>query len=238
MSVSLFGGIQPNISIRTGYTIIDMFNVEQRNKYGSKMVNRPPIISEELLTILKEEYLDKLLCKQDSSLSGRIGSFQKLMIIIREIKNIDTHNDYDILITEVMALFTSLLYKSQSQYVKIKLQERKITNINNLLKIKNEEIESLKLKLKACEGNLSTSLGFSGSASFEVLKLPDQLLFLMQIDIVKAWYYYIFGVPGDCDILDPDNLNYIFSYLAENFNNLRDAQNGLRNALKNDENNE
>ena len=257
MATSLFGN--PNntayinrgngfqrTNIRTGDTILGMYNLEQRNQYGStieskfNMFERPPIISEEVLTVLKEDYLDKILCKNkftngnyNSNLNNRIGSFQKLMVIMREFKNLDTHSNYDILITEVMTLFTSLIYKSQSQYVKIKLLERKFENAENLLNIKNQEIEYLKTRLRVCEGNLDGLIGFSGTMSFETATLPNQLIFLMHIDIVKAWYYYIFGKPTDCDMLDPDNVNYVFSYLGDNFTNLEEAKNGLRNALNN-----
>ena len=185
---------------------------------------------------MKTNYLDKLLCKNkitdenyDGTLSNRLGSFQRLLIIIQELGNLDTlDSDYNTLLVEVMQLFASLLNKAQSQHVEILLLRRKLASSENLVKIKNQEIENLKYELDRLNDNLGDNVGFDGTISMTARELPNQLLFLMHIDIVRAWYYHVFGAPDDCDILDPDNVNYIFSYLGTNFNNLQEAKDELR----------
>ena len=91
-----------------------------RSRYD---VDSAPLIGEEILTTLKGEYLDKLI--DTCSSMSTLGSFQKLLVIIKELNDIKVKSNYDILMIEVFKLFTSLIQKSQSQYVEILLQKRK-----------------------------------------------------------------------------------------------------------------
>ena len=218
-----------------GHDVIGELSTQRFSRSGVN-INESCIISEETLNELKTNYLDKLLCKNkitdenyDGTLSNRLGSFQRLLIIIQELGNLDTlDSDYNTLLVEVMQLFASLLNKAQSQHVEILLLRRKLASSENLVKIKNQEIENLKYELDRLNDNLGDNVGFDGTISMTARELPNQLLFLMHIDIVRAWYYHVFGAPDDCDILDPDNVNYIFSYLGTNFNNLQEAKDELR----------
>ena len=224
----------------SGTNVIGTLSTPIFSANGEDITNSA-IISEEILNELKTNYLDNLLCKNkttdanyDSSLSSRLGSFQRLLIIIRELGNLDTlGNDYNALLVEVMRLFTSLLNKAQAQHVEILLLRRKLGSADNLIKIKNEEIENLKYEIDLLNNNLGNNVGLGGSMAISGRELPNQLLFLMHIDIVRAWYYHVFGAPGDCDILDPNNVNYIFSYLGNTFNNLQEAKDELRRQLAN-----
>ena len=223
-----------------GSNVIGTFSTPMFSSNGEN-INAGMIISEEILNELKTNYLDNLLCKNkttdanyDSSISKRLGSFQRLLIIIRELGELDTlNNDYNTLLVEVVRLFTSLLNKAQAQHVEILLLRKKLGTADNLITIKNQEIENLKYELDLLSGNLGRDVGLGGSIAISGRELPDQLLFLMHIDIVRAWYYHVFGAPGDCDILDPDNVNYIFSYLGTTFNNLQEAKDELRRQVKN-----
>lgn len=216
----------------------DVLGELSTQKFSTSGVNSNDacIISEQTLNELKTNYLDKLLCKNDitdenydGGLVSRLGSFQRLLIIMQELGALDTTNsDYNTLLVEVMRLFTSLLNKAQAQHVEILLLRRKLSSSENLVKIKNQEIENLKYEIDRLNDNLGENVGFDGTISMTARELPNQLLFLMHIDIVRAWYYHVFGAPDDCDILDPDNVNYIFSYLGTNFNNLQEAKDELR----------
>ena len=216
-----------------GYDVISQFTTNNfTDSHGS--TRKTCIISEDILNELKTDYLDKLLGKnKNCQLSGRLGSFQKLLIIIQELNNLDTMNDdYNILLVEVMKLFTSLLNRAQSQHVEIVLLKKKLNNAENLINIKNEEIKNLKFELDKCTGNVSTGVGIGGKFTVTGVELPNQLLFLMNIDIVRAWYYHIFGVPDNCNILDPDKVGEIFSYLANNFSNLSEAKIELKKQIE------
>jgi hypothetical protein len=224
-----------------------MFSMTYINKYGVTTTSKfdisvkKPIIPSETLTTLKDDYLEKFCENKNSEYSARIGSFQNLFIIINELGKLDRKSDYDILIVRVMQLFTSLIYKSQSQYLKIVLLTDKNVKYKNLLTIKKEEIRFLEAEVDRLNRQISgeeddtpSNVAFSGSMNVVGKTLPNQLLFLMHIDIVKAWYYYFHGAPADCDMLDPNKVNEIFALLSE-YRSLAEAKDALRKNIEEDE---
>ena len=216
---------------------IGLTSIKRVNKNGNtipssydKTANQP-IIPENILKTLKTDYLDSFI---DNSDDITFGTFHRLLTIINELKyilNKETRSDYEILIVEVMRLFTSLLHKAQSQFIEIQLLTKNLDNANNLINIKNEEIKNLKIEIDTLKGVVNNNNQLSGFIHMTGRELPHELLILARVDIVTAWYYLLHGKPKQNEILEPDKVTGIFSYLANNFSNLQEAQNELARQL-------
>jgi hypothetical protein len=99
-----------------------------------------------------------------------------------------------------------------------------------VLSIKEEEINYLKQKLAELENNTYNTLSLEGQTSIQVAEMPNLMYLMVEIDIVRAWYYYLFGIPENNEILNPTNLVYIYSYLGK-FINVRHAKDSLKALL-------
>ena len=216
---------------------IGLTSIKRINKNGNTIPSsfdntaNQPIIPETILKTLKNDYLNSLLNNSDDV---TFGTFHRLLTIINELKyilNKKTRGDYDVLIVEVMRLFTSLLHKAQSQFIEIQLLTRNLDNANNLINIKNEEIKNLKIEIDTLKGVVNNNNQLSGIINITGRELPHELLILARVDIVTAWYYLLHGKPEQNEILEPDKVTGIFSYLANNFSNLEEAQNELARQL-------
>lgn len=228
--------INKNIEYKPTYNASILYTDITYNTGGISNVNDSCYhpVSEEILTTLKGQYLEKLVhtCSSDSG----IGSYQKLFVIMKQLNTTITNSNYDVLLVEVIKLLTSLIQKSQSQYVELLLFRRKLENAENIINIKQEEINNLEAQLKQCLGENEIQPNGSllgGDASLTGTTIPNKIIFIMHLDIVRAWYYYLYGEADDCSILDPNKVISVFSYLSNNFNNLEEAKQALRNLVEN-----
>ena len=185
-------------------------------------------VSYDVLLKLKEDYIDKLTGNSDMT---TFSSTQVLFVILNEINSSDNINtDYDLLLVEVISGLITLIDKSQAQYIDILILNNRIDLLKTTIELKNEEIGNLKFELsKYLEENSTNPQLLAGTMTMETATLPSMLYLLMHIDIVRAWYYFLYGLP-DMEILDPNKVIYIFSYLRT-FNNLEEAKTEFRKRL-------